>query len=93
MGEIGAAVAAAGPGPAAASGDAAGGSERFAPYVKCAADGTASLSLIVENIHCAACIRRIETRLTSMQGVIAALSAELSQQHCIKVAICPLAVA
>jgi Cu2+-exporting ATPase len=72
MGEIGAAVAAAGPGPAAASGDAAGGSERFAPYVKRAADGTASLSLVVENIHCAACIRRIETRLTAIRGVIAA---------------------
>ncbi len=72
MGEVGAAVAAAGPDPVAVAGDAAGGSGRFTPYIKRAADGTASLSLIVENIHCAACIRRIETRLTSMQGVIAA---------------------
>jgi Cu2+-exporting ATPase len=52
--------------------DSDAGAARFAPYVRQASDGTASLSLIVENIHCAACIRRIESRLRAIPGVIAA---------------------
>ena len=45
---------------------------RFEPYLRRIADGTASLSLIVDNVHCPGCIKRIETLMTSIEGVVAA---------------------
>jgi Cu2+-exporting ATPase len=74
MGEVGTAIADGAPGPVPAAGprEDCVQRERFAPYVRRAADGTASLSLIVENMHCAACIGRIESRLRAIQGVVAA---------------------
>jgi Cu2+-exporting ATPase len=74
MGEVGTAIADGAPGPVPAAGprEDCVQRERFSPYVRRAADGTASLSLIVENMHCAACIGRIESRLRAIQGVVAA---------------------
>ena len=45
---------------------------RFDPYLRKAEDGTASLSLIIDNIHCPACIRRIESLMMEIEGVVAA---------------------
>ncbi|MBC8339573.1 MAG: cadmium-translocating P-type ATPase [Alphaproteobacteria bacterium] len=42
------------------------------PYVIDLPDGVRRLHLMVENIHCAACIRRIESALSAMPGVVRA---------------------
>ena len=42
------------------------------PFVSHGADGTAALTLLVEGIHCAGCVNRIERTLTQLPGVLAA---------------------
>ena len=42
------------------------------PYVHTDRDGTESLHLMVEDAHCAACIRRIEDGLRRHDGVVEA---------------------
>jgi Cu2+-exporting ATPase len=44
----------------------------YAPHVKLAEDGTASLHLMVEGMHCAACVWLIESLLAKQPGVIEA---------------------
>jgi len=51
------------------SGDAAGQSADPGAYVTLDDSGRRSLSLMVENLHCAACIRKIEGTLTTLPGV------------------------
>ncbi|MBL27442.1 MAG: heavy metal translocating P-type ATPase [Rhodospirillaceae bacterium] len=41
-------------------------------YVRTADDGTASLHLMIENLHCANCVRQIESTLTPVPGVVEA---------------------
>lgn len=43
-----------------------------ARYVHSDDDGTATLSLLIENLHCAGCVNRIERTLTGTDGVAAA---------------------
>lgn len=42
------------------------------PFVSHRADGTAALTLLVDGIHCAGCVNRIERTLTQIPGVLAA---------------------
>lgn len=44
----------------------------LATWAHCADDGTASISLLVEGMHCAACVWLIEAVLTRQPGVLAA---------------------
>ena len=48
------------------------GGDRFTPFIRHSDGGTANLELVVENIHCAGCIRRIEQSLLALDGVLAA---------------------
>jgi Cu2+-exporting ATPase len=57
-------------GPAAAAGEPGGLDP--AAYVRRRPDGTAELSLVVENLHCPSCIPRIEGALTRIPGVTTA---------------------
>ena len=41
----------------------------LSPYVQTAGDGACHIDLAVDGIHCAACIRTIETRLADMPGI------------------------
>jgi len=50
-------------------GDVAGQSADPGAYVRLDASGRRSLSLMVENLHCAACIRKIEGTLAALPGV------------------------
>lgn len=51
-----------------------GGAPPSAPvaHIQRADDGTASLHLLVEGVHCANCIARIERALTAMEGIVSA---------------------
>ena len=44
----------------------------LSPYVEVAADGTARLQLVVEGLHCGACVWLIESVLSRQPGVVAA---------------------
>jgi Cu2+-exporting ATPase len=47
-------------------------SDDLGAFVRAARDGSATLDLFVEGMHCAGCVRRIETALADRPGVLAA---------------------
>ena len=51
---------------------AAPADDTLAAYVARAADGTATLHLMIENLHCAGCVHRVETALAALPGVVEA---------------------
>ncbi len=50
----------------------ASGDDALAAYVARDADGTATLHLMIENLHCASCVHRIETALAALPEVVEA---------------------
>ena len=68
MAEVIAAAAA----PHVAGAMPAAGADPLAAYVRHEADGTAALHLMVENVHCAGCVQRIESNLQPIPGVVEA---------------------
>ena len=50
----------------------AAAADALAAYVRHESDGTAALHLMVENVHCAGCVQRIESGLRSVPGVVEA---------------------
>jgi len=46
--------------------------DNLSAFVRPGRDGTATLDLFVEGVHCAGCVRRIETELGGRPGVVAA---------------------
>ncbi len=49
-----------------------GAADPLAAYVSREADGTSTLHLMIENLHCAGCVHRVETALAPLPGVVEA---------------------
>jgi len=46
--------------------------DALAAYVRDEPDGTSALNLMVENMHCAGCVRRIESAFQPLPGIVEA---------------------